>query len=481
MTELTVSLVHRAFLDGKTTAEELTQLYLDRIEKHGRALNAITFVNPDAPETARKLDERMRESGLTGPLHGIPVIVKDNFNTVGIPTTGGSAALRDCVPPYDAFQVRRLKEAGAIVLAKSNMGEFAFDPLRTVSTVLDGPTRNPYDTGRVPAGSSGGTAAAVAADLGLVGMGTDTGNSIRGPSSHCCLVGIRSTMGLTSRAGIVPNNLDRDIGGPMCRTVADAVTVFDVVAGYDPDDPATETCRTRRAGDYTKNLNRTGLRGKRIGVFREIFMKDTLDRGIGALMEQAIVNLQAEGAVVVDPVDIPEYREGPFWYNRFAADLEDYLATLGDAARYRTVQEILDSGLAKVAEKELRDSLGQPRPDDDPGRKKVEEKAEQLRQKVLATMERSGVDFLIYPTWSNPPRRIDDNESPHGNNSPQLSPHTGFPAVTVPMGFTSEGLPGGLQILGRAWSEPSIFEVAYGYEQATLHRRPPKDFPPLLL
>src|SRR5882724_7111604 len=237
--ETTTAQVHAAFRAGRLTCHRLVDAYLRRIDaydKRGPAINAITVVNPDALATADSLDRRFAAAKqFVGPLHCIPMIVKDNFQTIGLQTAAGSLALKGYTPSKDAFQIKRIKEAGAIVLAKSNMAEFAFSPLETVNSLLPGYTRNPYATDRVTAGSSGGTAAAVAADLGEVGLGTDTGNSIRGPSSHQALVGIRSTMGLTSRAGIAPLSLFADIAGPMARTVADAAAVFQVVVGYDPD------------------------------------------------------------------------------------------------------------------------------------------------------------------------------------------------------------------------------------------------------
>ena len=232
--ETTIAEVHAAMRAGGLTCRDLVSRYLRRIEafdRNGPGVNAIVVVAPDALAVADSLDARFRASGPVGPLHCIPTIVKDNFETAGLATTAGSLSLSAFVPDRDAFQVRRIRAAGAIVLAKSNLAEFAFTPFETVSSILPGYTRNPYALDRVTAGSSGGTAAAVAANFGEVGLGTDTGNSIRGPSSHQALVGIRSTMGLTSRAGVVPLNFAADIAGPMARTVSDAVAVFQVVAG----------------------------------------------------------------------------------------------------------------------------------------------------------------------------------------------------------------------------------------------------------
>src|SRR5690242_21130495 len=265
--ETTIADIHAAMRVGVLTCHELVAQYLRRIEaydKNGPALNALVVVNPDALRVADSLDLRFRRGGFTGPLHCIPMIVKDNFETTDLPTTAGSLSMQGFVSTRDAFLVRRVRDAGAIVLAKSNMAEFAFSPYETVNSILAGYTKNPYALDRVTAGSSGGTAAAVSANLGEVGLGTDTGNSIRGPSSHQALVGIRSTMGLTSRAGIVPLDLSADIAGPLARTVADAVAVFQVVAGYDPSDPATAPAKGRAIPNYSASLVRDGLRGARI-------------------------------------------------------------------------------------------------------------------------------------------------------------------------------------------------------------------------
>ncbi len=293
--EASISDIHDAMSAGKLTAEELVQLYLDRIEaydKQGPSINAIITINPNALARAEELDQVFATKGMIGPLHGIPVIVKDNYDTGDLPTTAASLSLAGSRPPDDAFQVRRLREAGAIVLAKSNMAEFAFTPYETVGSVLPGHTRNPYALNRVPAGSSGGTAASVAASLGAVGLGTDTGNSIRGPSSHTALVGIRSTMGLTSRDGIVPLYFDHDIGGPMARTVADAVAVFDVIAGHDPADPVTAAATAHRAADYAEFLDADALRGARIGVMRQWSNRDGADLEVIARFEEALVDLE---------------------------------------------------------------------------------------------------------------------------------------------------------------------------------------------
>jgi Asp-tRNA(Asn)/Glu-tRNA(Gln) amidotransferase A subunit family amidase len=481
--ELTIAGIHSGLESGRFTCRELTQSYLDRIaayDQKGPALNAIVLVNPKALDRADELDREFAANGINRPLQCVPMIVKDNFDTFDLPTSAGSLALKGSIPPDDAFQVRRIREAGAIVLAKSNMAELAFSPYETLSSIHPGHTRNPYDPERVPAGSSGGTAAAVAASFGAVGLGTDTGNSIRGPSSHTALVGIRSTMGLTSRDGIVPLNLFNDIGGPMARTVVDAVTVFDVVAGYDPADPVTELGREHRPRSYLSSLNRDGLRGARLGVVRQLSNAETADPEILALFDKALSDMERRGAVLVDPVRIErlESKES-LWCTPFKSQFEDYLKSLGAAAPVKSLQELVDSEKfhPSIAPR-LREALEVERSVEEECRAS-KAASEKLLEEVQALFGRERLSALVYPSWSNPPRKLGDLTSPHGNNSPRLSPPTGYPAVTVPMGFTKAGLPAGLQILGEAFSEPTLFAIAYAYEQATLHRRPPSSCPPL--
>src|SRR6516164_4825450 len=484
--EATIADIHAALRSKELTCRQLVQSYIDRIEaydKKGPTLNAIIMINPNALATADALDAQFAQSGTMAPLHCIPIIVKDNYDTTDMPTSAGSLSLKGSIPKRDAFIVRKLREAGAIMLAKSNMAEFAWSPFETVGSLLPGYTRNPYALNRVPAGSSGGTAAAVAANFGAVGLGTDTGNSIRGPSSHTSLVGIRSTMGLTSRAGIVPLFLNRDIGGPMARTVADAVAVFDVVAGYDPGDPVTTANQGKRPDSYLKFLDKDGLRGARIGALRQLFRETDTDPGVLHLMEQALVDMKGQGAEIVDGVDIAEIGQiplGNLFCNRFKYDITAYLASLGPQAPVKTLDEILASGKFHPSiEKRMRDAQAEPPPERNPSCIVAEESGGRLAEAVQAAMDNAKLDALVYPSWDYPPRLIGDLNTPHGNNSPRISPPTGFPAMTVPMGFVRGNLPAGLQILGRPWSEPVLIRIGYSYEQATRHRHPPASAPPL--
>jgi amidase len=299
--EATIVQIQDQILAGRTTCRLVVQAYLDRIKVYDEAtVNAITVVNPNALTRADEIDASIQAGEELGPLFCAPLLVKDNFDTHDLPTTGGSIALMGSIPPDDAFMVRRIREADAIVIAKTNMAEWAFSPRQTVSSSYD-TTANAYALDRVPAGSSGGTASGVAASFGVAGLGSDTGNSIRGPSSHLALVGIRSTIGLTSRDGVIPLSFDRDIAGPMARTVEDAARIFNVVAGYDPADPYTEAGRGRKEADYTVALDADGLRGARIAVMRDLVDTEDADSAVVRVFEQAMADLARLGAEIVGP------------------------------------------------------------------------------------------------------------------------------------------------------------------------------------
>src|SRR6185295_4310130 len=303
--ETTIADIHAAFRTGSLTCRSLVEQYLKRIDaddKQGAALNAIVMVNPQALEAADDLDRRFRQSGQATALHCVPVIVKDNFETADMPTTAGSLSLKDMMTGRDAFVVKRLRAAGAVMLARSNMAEFAFSPIETVSSILPGYTRNPYDTSRVTAGSSGGSAAGTAASFAAFGLASDTGDSIRGPAAHQALVGLRSTMGLVSRGGVVPLNLAADIAGAVTRTVADTALVLQVIAGPDPADPVTATSRDHVARDYSASLRVDGLKGARLGVLHQAYDTPTLDPDVDAVFRAALRELRNLGAEVLDPV-----------------------------------------------------------------------------------------------------------------------------------------------------------------------------------
>lgn len=491
--EATIASVHAAFAARTLTCRALVEQYLARIaayDQTGPALNAIVVVNPEARTLADALDARYRQGGPVGPLHCVPAIVKDNFETIGLQSANGSLALKGFISDRDAFLVQRIKAAGAIVLAKSNMAEFAFSPLETVNSLM-GTTKNPYALDRVPAGSSGGTAAAVAANFGLIGLGSDTGNSIRGPSSHTALVGVRSTMGLTSRAGVIPLSYLADIAGPMTRTVADAAAVFQVIAGEDPDDAMTARSRGRAIPRYADALRADGLTGARIGVLHQAFERANLpvDAGIAAAFATALADMRSRGATIVDEVrvDLPARPAGTGACRGFKYDLNEYLAARGAKAPVHSLDEIMASPAAAAfppsvksrAQQAAAAPLGQG-PDSEACAADAAYRAA-FGAAVTKTMDDLRLDALVYPTWSQPPQRIGaTTQAQAGDNSQVFSPTPGFPAVNVPMGYTQDAtLPIGLTLLGRAWSESTLFRLAYAYEQATHHRRPPASTPPL--
>jgi amidase len=480
--ETTIAQTEAALRDGSLTCRALVEQYLARIEandKKGAALNAIVQTNPDAIRAADDLDRRFRQSGPVGPLHCVPVLVKDNYETIDMPTTAGSLSLKGMMTGRDAFVVKRLRDAGAVMIAKSNMAEFAFSPVETVNSILPGYTRNPYDTSRVTAGSSGGSAAGVAANFAAIGLASDTGDSIRGPAAHQALVGLRSTMGLVSRAGVVPLNLAADIAGAVTRTVADTATVLQVIAGPDPADPVTALGRDHVAASYSASLRADGLKGARLGVLHQAYDTPTLDKDVDAVFKGALGELRNLGAEVVDPVEVAGFdairRSQGAGCNQFKYDLNRYLEALGDKAPMHSLEEIVKSRRfhpsiqARLESGQAADDT----PGVSPGCRSRDEFREKLRGAVVALMDALQLDALVYPTWSNPPRLIGDLNTPGGDNNQLFSPSTGFPAITVPMGYTHGTLPAGLQFFGRAWSEPRLLELAYAYEQATHHRRPP--------
>jgi amidase len=487
--ETTIAQIESALRDGSLTCRSLVEQYLARIDaydKRGPAFNAIVITNPDALTIADDLDRRFRQSGAVGPLHCVPVLVKDNYETIDMPTTAGSLSLQGMKTGKDAFIVKRLRDAGAVMIAKSNMAEFAFSPIETVNSILPGYTRNPYDTSRVTAGSSGGSAAGVAANFATIGLASDTGDSIRGPAAHQQLVGLRSTMGLVSRSGVVPLNLGADIAGVVTRTVADTAAVLQVIAGSDAADPVTLTGRDHVSSSYAATLRADGLKGARLGVLHQAYDTPTLDPEVKNVFAGAIGELRNLGADVVDPVAIADFdtlrRSQGGGCNQFKYDLNRYLLTLGDKAPMHSLDEIVKS---RKFHPSIQVRLeGAQAADDVPGRSAGcvarEEFRTTLRAAVVAMMDAQQLDALIYPTWSNPPRLIGDLNTPAGDNSQLFSPSTGFPAITVPMGATRGAmLPAGLQFLGRAWTEPLILRLAYAYEQGTHHRRPPASAPPL--
>ncbi len=489
--EATIDELQQAVLSGRTACREVVQAYLDRIQAYDKStgLNAITVIHPKALEQADAIDQKVARKEQLGPLFCAPMLIKDNFDTFDLPTTGGSIALKESIPPDDAFMVRKLREADAVILAKSNMAEWAFSPRQTVSSSY-GTTANAYALDRVPAGSSGGTASAVAASLAVAGLGSDTGNSIRGPSSHLSLFGIRSTIGLTSRDGVIPLSFDRDIAGPMTRTVEDGARIFNIVSGYDPADPYTEHGRDRKDADYTRFLETDGLQGARIGVLRALVDTEDADPEVIALFERAVEDLRRLGAEIVDPFTVEgfsDHLQGRNFCSRFRYDAANYLRSLGDSAPIKDVMEAFQAGqyaeyVGRRLEGAGRTSADVHPKDWDPPCPDYFEHEGRMSFLAAVTdaMDAATVEAIIYPTWTNPPATLERaREDYKGDNSQLVAPATGMPAVSVPMGFSYGNLPAGLQILGRTYSEGILFKLAYAYEQGTKHRRPPDSFPPL--
>jgi Asp-tRNA(Asn)/Glu-tRNA(Gln) amidotransferase A subunit family amidase len=494
--ETTIAETHAALRAGRTTCRAIVEQYLARIaayDKIGPVLNAIQHVNARALAEADSLDAVQRGRQTLGPLHCVPVLLKDQVETRDMPTTYGSALFRDFVPRRDATIVLRLEAAGAIILAKTTMGEFA---ARYVGSAF-GIIRNAYDPTRNPSGSSGGSASGVAANFGLVGIGEDTGGSIRGPAAVSSLVGLRPTLQLVSRHGMMPANPTQDTMGPMTRCVADAARVLEVIAGYDPSDPITAESVGRMPASYATGLRADALRGVRIGVLRvrrdSAAGPDSTVAGltdeyakVRAVFDQAIRDLQAQGAEVVDSFVVPTLAD-----RRMANDFETEQATDAYLAEHpnapvKTLKEILLAGTVNPwRARGLIDLVG--RRTSDPGYLTVMLQRAALRTAVLKAMADARLDVIVYATYDAPPTPIAadvlTNPRPadaygRGDNR-GLSPTIGFPALTVPAGFTSDALPVGLEFLGRPFTEAAMLGYGFAYEQATRHRRPPASTPAL--
>lgn len=482
--EATIPELQAAMATGKVTSRELVEIYLARIaayDEQGPALNAISVVNPNARREADALDAERKAKGPRGPLHGIPIIVKDNYDTADLQTAAGSLVLAGWKPPVDAFQVKRLRAAGAVIIAKSNMHEFAYG-WETIGSLF-GQTRNPYAVARSAGGSSGGTGAAVAANFAAVGMGSDTCGSIRVPSSFNSLVGLRGTQGLSSRTGIVPLSATQDIGGPLARTVTDLAIVLDETVGYDAADPQTAESVGRIPASYTAFLDLGGLRGVRVGRVTS-FPTTANDPAVIAVFRTVLDELRVQGAEVVD-VAIPDWQalfpEPNDAYfiqiNDFKFDLNAYLAER-PSAPVRTLEEVLASGrfsTHQTVEPRLRNSQSFATRDTKEYYEHLARRTA-LKQAVLKAMADNRLDALVYPTVTEKAPLLGELQRQEAITC-YLSSNSGLPAITVPGGFTTEGFPVGVELLGRPWSEPTLIKFAYAYEQATRHRRPPPSTP----
>jgi amidase len=495
--EATIADLQAGMKAGRWTAAALAQKYLARIDaldKRGPSLRAIIELNPEALATAEALDKERKARGPRGPLHGIPVVVKDNIETGDrMQTTAGSLALAGFIAPRDAFIVERLRAAGAVILAKTNLSEWANIRSNHSSSgwsARGGQTRNPYVLDRNPCGSSSGSAVAVAANLAAAAIGTETDGSVTAPASVCGVVGIKPTVGLCGRSGIIPIAHSQDTAGPMARTVADAAILLGALAGVDPRDPATRDTRTRGHGDYTRFLDPAGLRGARIGVARKVYFgaSEPADR----VVEAALEVFKRLGATLIDPADIetaeklndPNSPELDVLLYELKSDLDAWLAAAGPHAPVHSLKEVIEFN-QRHADRELlyfgQDLFVKAQakgPLSSPEYVKAREACIQLaaRDGIEATMTRHRLDAIIAPTLG-PACLTDLVDGDHfvgGCTSPAAV--AGFPHITLPVGFVF-GLPIGISFMGRAWSEPQLIKYAYAFEQATRARRPPRFLP----
>jgi amidase len=475
---------------GRRTARQMASAYIARIQaldRSGPTVRAVIELNPDALTVADSLDADRSAGRLRGPLHGIPVLIKDNIDTADhMTTTAGSLALEGSIAARDAFIVERLRAAGAVLLGKTNMSEWAnFRSSHSTSgwSGRGGLVRNPYALDRNPCGSSSGTGAAIAANFATVGVGTETDGSIICPSGATSLVGIKPTLGLVSRSGIIPIAHSQDTAGPMARTVEDAATLLSVLSAADPRDPATASSSRPETTNFASSLNADGLRGARIGVARTKFFgyNDVADR----IAEAAIEQMKALGAVMVDPADIPNVgayddSELAVLLYEFKSDLNAYLGALGPSAKVHSLADVIAFNEASrdrempffgqelmlqaqkkgsLAEKEYKDAL-------------AKDLKLSRKEGIDAVMDRLHLDAIVAPT-GNPPWTTDLINGDHVvGSSTTPAAVAGYPSITVPAGF-AYGQPVGISFIGRAWSEAALIRFAYAYEQATRHRRPP--------
>ena len=485
--EATIESVHQAFAAGRLTCVQLTRLYLARIDAYnlkGPTLRAVLTVNPRALETAAEMDRAyaVNRAG-AGPLHCVPIVLKDNFNTADMPTTAGNVSMKNSRPTTDAFTVAKIRKAGALILAKTNLQEFARGGLSISS--LGGQVLNPYDLTRTPGGSSGGTGSAVAANLALIGTGSDTGQSIRSPSSANSLVGIRPTRGLVSRGGVIPNSQTQDEVGPLARTVRDAALLLDVMAGYDPADPVSAFGKGRAPKSYAELLRPDALKGARIGVLTNFSGREERHREVNAVMQRLIAKMEELGATAI-PLPLTEYDtlSSQVITSDFEARtvMDRYFATLPASAPVKTFEQLVaakTSAVQATLEQEIAvvDGMNSAAYKDRMlGR-------DRLRLAVAKFMADNNLDAVLYPH-----QRIlvvPTGSSDQFERNGTLSNSTGYPAVTFPAGFSAptasapRGVPVGAELLGPDYSEAKLLAFAYAFEQAARPRKPPQSTPPL--
>ena len=476
--ELTIPELQSAMERQDTTSQELVRQYLERIEafdRRGPKLNAMIYINPRAIEEAAALDRERADQGVRGPLHGIPVLLKDNYDTYDMPTTASVIALTGFVPPDDGYQVRRLRESGAVFVGKTNMHEFARG-IETISS-MGGQTLNPYDPLRNPGGSSGGTAAGVAANFAAVGMGSDTCGSIRTPAANNNLFGLRVTQGLSSRDGIIPLSHTQDVGGPIARSMVDLVTVLDATVGVDPADEQTAVALGQVPETFHDFLQADALEGARLGLLTRSMREAAPFGEVSGVVRQAVEVMAGNGAEVVE-VDIDGLdkllRETSVIDMEFKFDLEGYLRRSN--APVQSLAEVLESGRYHAAlEDRYRRSID------------IEEDSEEYRNRLANRTEVArlltealsahDLDALVYPTLRVKARLI--GESQFGSLC-RIAAHSGFPAISLPAGFTADGVPVGVELLARPFEDGRLIALGYAYEQVAAPRRPPSRTPSLV-
>lgn len=500
--EISVEALHSAYRSGSTTAAEVIEVSLARIEaydKKGPYLNSVITLNDHALAVAREQDAYFKQHGkLIGPLHGIPVLLKDNLDVEGMVMTSGFQGWKNYVTPSDAPLVASIKKAGGIILAKTSLSEFAKGGADNINSVLPGYARNPYDPAYATGGSSGGTGAGIAASFGVVGVGTDTGGSVRMPAAHNALAGLRPTVGLVSRTGVVPLDGVRDTAGPMARSVRDMALLLDaMVTGQDPQDPATARNVGKVPTSYLTALNKDALKGVKLGVLRQVFKPEMTSPQVLANFEKTLIELKAAGAEIVDPFIIPELDtvpRPPQTGAQFKADLTRWIAR-HPGVPYPSIKAIAESGLLHpLHQVSVANAVDALPPEQNPETLEGRNNEERFRAAFRREMDAAGVAALVFPTWAQLPLLNGDRNTQLAA-VPVPAPARGvthsrssltfvgsmlqWPALSVPSGYSSEGLPLGLQILGRAWDDEKIIGYAYAFEQATLYRRAPAFTPPL--
>lgn len=477
--EATITDLQAAMASGRVTSEELVAAYLLRITAYdgtGSGLRTMIRLNPNARAEAAALDEERRTTGPRGPLHGIPIVLKDNYDTGDLPTTAGSVSLAGARPGQDGFVAGKLRAAGAVLLGKTNMNEFALG-MTTLSS-LGGQTRNPYDPARYPGGSSGGTAAAVASNFATVGWGTDTCGSIRVPASFNSLFGLRPTKGITSVQGIIPLSHSQDVSGPLARTAMDLAITLDATVGLDPADGASAAWSEGSLPRFVESLDSMALDGARVGVLQDAFGLGPTEREVNDTVRAAIRRMEQAGAQVVE-VNVPRLQdlamESSLIAFEFRDDLRSYLSRHPDYP-VGDLTQILESGLYLSSLGALYDSLNVHPNTASSAYRTASAKRDSLRSLLREVLRRDRLDALVYPTVPAPPQLIGDRQ--HDPNC-ELSANTGFPALTIPVGFTASGLPVGMELLGAPLSDARLVSMGYAFERLAARRLPPAYTPRL--